>query len=235
MPTAHISLIREHSEKNRTPRTLWVTFELGRPLGAPNDPDFQRRVVEAALRLLESTDGPVLADYPEDAPRDRGAGEEPWVCPIGLATPPDAPGGEAADARLLKEIHGLAPWRDLAARKTERSTVGSSGLEMPDAAAFVLSFLSGEVPESPIDGARADRALKWACDDIRAYYYEAMLAQPGSPTSGDLDAWFFGETTAGSVFFDLQKVLLEHEDETFRLVGRQYLIPRMQQHRSPLD
>ncbi len=233
----HISLIREHSEKNRTPRTLWVTFELGRPLGVPNDPGFQRRVVEAALRLLESSDGPILADYPEDAPRgrDRSAGEEPWVCPIGLVAPSDASGDESVDARLSREISGLAPWHDLAVRKTERSTVGSSGLEMPDAAAFVLSFLSGEVPESPIDGARADRALKWACDDIRAYYYEAMLAQPGSPTSGDLDAWFFGETTAGSVFFDLQKVLLEHEDETFRLIGKVSLVPRLQQHRSPLD
>lgn len=213
-----------------------MAFELGRPLGAPNDPGFQRRVVEAALRLLESADGPILADYPEDAPRgrDRGADEEPWVCPIGLAAPSDVSGDESADARLLREISGLAPWHDLAVRKAERSTVGSSGLDMPDAAAFVLSFLSGEVPESPIDGARADRALKWACDDIRAYYYEAMLAQPGSPTSGDLDAWFFGETMAGSVFFDLQKVLLEHEDETFRLIGRQYLIPRMQQRWSPL-
>ncbi len=214
-----------------------MTFELGRPLGVPNDPDFQRRVVEAALELLESTDGPILADYPEDVPvgRDRGADEEPWVCPIGLAAPPGASDDEPVDARLSREMSELAPWYDLAVRKTERSTVGSSGLGMTDAAGFVLSFLTGEVPESPIDGARPDRALKWACDDIKAYYYEAMLAQPGSPTSGDLDAWFFGETTAGSVFFDLQKILLKHEDETLRLIGRQYLIPRLQQHWSPVD
>ena len=232
----HISLIREHSEKNRTPRTLWVTFELGRPLGVPNDADFQRRVVKAALKLLESTNGPILADYPEDAPaaRDRGDDEEPWVCPISLGPPSDTPGDESMDAKISREMARLAPWHDLAVRKMERSTVGSSGLEMPDAAAFVLSFLSGEIPESPIDGARVDRALKWACDDIKAYYYEAMLAQPGAPTSGDLDAWFFGETTAGSVFFDLQKVLLRNADETFQLIGKQYLVPRLQQHWSPL-
>src|SRR4029450_2003444 len=32
-PTAAISLVREHPEVPRPPRALWVTFELGRPLG----------------------------------------------------------------------------------------------------------------------------------------------------------------------------------------------------------
>ncbi|MBT5161958.1 MAG: hypothetical protein HOL89_19300, partial [Alphaproteobacteria bacterium] len=35
--TTIISLIRVHSEKVRPPRSLFVPFELGRPLGAPND------------------------------------------------------------------------------------------------------------------------------------------------------------------------------------------------------
>ena len=60
--------MREHTEIVRPPRALWVTFELGRPLGIPDDAPFQRRVVEAALRLLARTDGPLIADYPEHAP-----------------------------------------------------------------------------------------------------------------------------------------------------------------------
>ncbi len=35
IPTTGISLVREHTEVVRPPRALWVTFELGRPLGRP--------------------------------------------------------------------------------------------------------------------------------------------------------------------------------------------------------
>ena len=52
LATTGISLVREHTEKVRPPRALWVTFELGRPLGRPDDPPFQQRVVRAALDLL---------------------------------------------------------------------------------------------------------------------------------------------------------------------------------------
>jgi len=57
--TASISLVREHTETIRPPRALWVTFELGRPLGIPDDADFQRRVLRATAKLLERTDMPL--------------------------------------------------------------------------------------------------------------------------------------------------------------------------------
>ena len=60
--TAGISLIRLHSEKIRPPRALWVPFELGRPLGVPNDPAFQTRVLQAVLDLVRAESGPVLVD-----------------------------------------------------------------------------------------------------------------------------------------------------------------------------
>ena len=136
---------------------------------------------------------------------------------------------------LAREVGELGPWYDLAVQKTGRTTVGSSGLDMPTAAEFVITFLSGDVPESPVPGERVDRALKWACDDLKAYYYEASLAQPGSPASTDLDDWFWGGTTAGSVLLSLQKVMLASDDETFQLIGKQFLIPRSQLHRAAPD
>ena len=51
IPTVGISLVCEHTETVRPPRALWVTFELGRPFGLPDDPPFQRRVLKAALDL----------------------------------------------------------------------------------------------------------------------------------------------------------------------------------------
>src|SRR6056297_1984658 len=68
----------------RLPRFLWVPFELGRPFGAPHEPEFQRRVLHDALALLERSDGPVvLEDFPDDAPA--GADETVWACPVSFA------------------------------------------------------------------------------------------------------------------------------------------------------
>ena len=54
LSTVSISLVREHTERIVPPRALWVPFEFGRPLGVPGDADFQRRVLVAALKLLET-------------------------------------------------------------------------------------------------------------------------------------------------------------------------------------
>jgi hypothetical protein len=51
IPTVTISLIRTQTENTKPPRALWVPFELGRPLGPPSDPAFQKGVILAALRL----------------------------------------------------------------------------------------------------------------------------------------------------------------------------------------
>ena len=69
--TTQISLVREHTEALAPPRALWVPFMLGRPFGAPGNPGFQRKVLLAALGLLErhsDSGGPVLEDFQEDAP-----------------------------------------------------------------------------------------------------------------------------------------------------------------------
>lgn len=65
IPTTQISLIREHTAAMRPPRALWVPFDLGRPLGVPGDAALQRRVILAALGLLEAERGPVLRDFQE--------------------------------------------------------------------------------------------------------------------------------------------------------------------------
>jgi len=55
--TTGISLVRENAATMQPPRSLWVTFPLGRPLGAPNDAAFQHRVIAAALDLLTRVSG----------------------------------------------------------------------------------------------------------------------------------------------------------------------------------
>lgn len=63
--TVSIQLLRKVAEKVRPPRSLFVPYPHGFPLGAPNEPEIQHAVIEAALRLLEDGEvsPPVLADY----------------------------------------------------------------------------------------------------------------------------------------------------------------------------
>jgi hypothetical protein len=62
--TTSIMLLRDLAEKMRPPRALAVPFPLGFPLGAPDDPEVQRSVMLAALRLLDHHGpGPLLVDY----------------------------------------------------------------------------------------------------------------------------------------------------------------------------
>src|SRR5207245_2162206 len=65
--TTSISMVREHTEQVKPPRALFVPYPFGHPLGKPNDPELQLRVIRAALALLERPSGPVLEDFPDDA------------------------------------------------------------------------------------------------------------------------------------------------------------------------
>ncbi len=61
--TVSITLLRDVTATLRPPRALSVPFRFGYPLGAPDDADLQRRVILAALALLDRDDLPVLTDF----------------------------------------------------------------------------------------------------------------------------------------------------------------------------
>ncbi|MBM3650549.1 MAG: hypothetical protein FJX11_22465 [Alphaproteobacteria bacterium] len=213
IPTTGISLVREHTERVRPPRALWVTFELGRPMGVPDDPPFQRRVVRAALDLLARTDGPLIADYPEhvESPADFSG----WACPISLA-PADI---SSIDA----EIDRLAVWHDRAAARHGRTTVGVSGLDMAAAGRLVAQALDGALPPA--------QALKEAVDDLRAYYLEAASAfpDPGSPAARK--QWFWDETRLARALLALQPKLAASDDPQHKILANLTLIPAAERHR----
>lgn len=63
--TVAIQLLRFVAERVCPPRALCVPFRHGYPLGAPDDPDRQHAVLEAALRLFEvgARRPPLIVDY----------------------------------------------------------------------------------------------------------------------------------------------------------------------------
>lgn len=238
--TTGISLVRLHTETIRPPRAVWVPFEFGRPLGAPDDPAFQRRVLMAALALLEARSGPLLADFDEDPPAGRAqAGEgdemEGWICPISLPRPPeglDDPSG--FKAALLEEANRLLPWHDLARERRGRTTFGASGLEMAKIVEFLTAFFGETPPDSPVAGSSVGDALKLATEDLKAYYTEAATAQPGrrSATAEEVNDWLWGETVAGRMLLALKPVCLASADALVRLIAMHAMVPRAQLHRS---
>ena len=232
MPTTQISLIRPHTEIIKPPRALWVPFLLGRPLGEPNDPEFQKRVIRAALDLFERSSGPVLEDFPEDAPSHfgdaRGTGEGTWTCPVSFARE------EEADARraLALELWQLSSWYRMAWEKSRRTTVGVSGLDIPVAAGLLADAAQGLEVENPLPELSWPTVLRLAAEDVKAYYLESIAAQPGADaTAADLANWFWGQTKAGETLQALKKLALQSEDPEMQLLGSLLLVPRAQAHR----
>jgi hypothetical protein len=227
--TTGISLIREHTEAIKPPRALWVPFDLGRPFAVPHDAVFQRRVLLAVLRLLETPSGPVLVDYPEQAPHTEADETEGVACPVsfGSAAEPDDLG-----AALAREIEEIAPWYDLARQRRGRTTVGASGVSVEEAARVVGSCLNGKASEK-INGLSMGESLKLAYEDIRAYYFEAAGARPGGAQAREILRWFWFKTAAGRAFVQLQKVCLASRDESAKLFASRSLVPNVIQRELP--
>lgn len=200
---------------------------LGRPLGVPHAPEFQRRVLRALLALFERPAGPVLEDFPDDAP-EPGAGEAA-LAPAEHPARVDEHTGDPIEA-MRREIAELAPWYDLARKRRERTTVGISGLTIEQAARHATSHL-GASPEPPYaDGLSVGMALKRACDDVKAYYYEAAAARMGHLSASAIDRWFWEETAAARVFLALRQVCLASAESSLRPLGEIALVPQAVVH-----
>jgi hypothetical protein len=227
LPTTQISLIRRHTEITKPPRALWVSFELGRPLGVPNDPDFQKHVLIAALKLLEAPSGPVLQDYPVDAPDS--AGEiTTLACPVNFSqSGVNLTETEQMCAAFKREIISLRPWYDMAAAKHGHTTVGVSGVDLDSIGDFLCSFLEGNVPENPREDIALAYTLNLVTDDLKAYYFEGITAQPGQelPSGRVLSDWFWDETVAGKVLLAIKDASRESEDALLRIVSSALIIP----------
>jgi hypothetical protein len=228
IPTTQISLVREHTEVIRPPRALWVPFMLGRPLGVPGDAGFQRRVLLAALQLFEAPAGPVLREFPEEAPDSAGDEERDGeACPVNFSRPrPVGEGEHALGQALVEEIAQLQPWHDLAVRRRGGDTSGLSGLTPEKAGAFIVAFLGSRAPANYRPEQALGVSLKQACDDLRAFYEDAAGAQPGRLSAAELEHWYYFGTVAGEVLRELRRVCLNSGDKSVRVFAELTLLPR---------
>jgi len=187
LATIVLASMRPVVEKMKPPRALYCEFPLGRPLGVPNDPVFQRRVLEAAFVLLDAPSGPVLADFPDVVESD----EQPLACALPARFDPTLPA-------CVDEARGLRKAYDRAVARRGRTDLGRvlTADQVPDALAKLHRIASGEDWKAVEIPGKNTVALM---HDIRAYYEEACLelAAGLEPGGRAMEAWFFESTEAG--------------------------------------
>jgi hypothetical protein len=181
--------------------------------------------------------GPVLVDCPEEAPEGAAVLDEGavtgMVCPINLPKTPDANSSMSDLGKsLMQEIDSLAPWCDLAVRTRGRTTVGPSGLDIEDAATFFADFLEDQNVAARRDDMAKGRVLKLAYEDLKVYYTEEITAQPGYSASLKVENWLFNETVFGSALWTLRVICRGSDDEYYRYLGGNSIVPDRQVHGS---
>jgi hypothetical protein len=221
--TVAISMIRPQTENTKPPRALWVPFELGRPFGPPSDPALQKSVLRAALRMLEEAGGPVrIEDFPHDDPREQP--DPGWSPPFAGTAISDVAGPAIADM-LETEIARLGEAYDRSVKARGRTTVGLLGLPIAETGGYVASWLRGETPQSPVGDMSPPLALRFAIDDVKAYFLEAALTSGSKPSSRQLGDWLWNETAAGKAIFALRRANLDATDERLKLIASNFMVP----------
>jgi len=200
---------------------------LGRPLGAPDDALFQRRVVLAALELLERDRGPVLEDFPEDAPATRTNDDpEGAACSVSFAS--TAVHASLGD-KVAAEIAELAMWHTLHERRHGRSATGLTQSSPSELAAFLASRADGKAATLDSSHTPAE-TLRLACEELKTYYFESRMAQPGTHTPEALREWFWKETAGGKLLLALNAATENDPDPAVRAFSRNFLVPRAVRH-----
>jgi AraC-like DNA-binding protein len=181
LTTLTIAMVREHAEKVKAPRVLFVPFPFGYALGKPNDPQLQHRVIGAAIDLLE--------DFPEEeAPEAlvQASGVQQMAAEAQRDPADEVTTLRAFYERWLEDHGG-------------RTTVGLCGIPQRrwrGVVRFLESYSRGEdadMRERPAH-VPVPQFIRYCVDDLKAFYYEARMSQRANVSESELHRWFWGET-----------------------------------------
>jgi hypothetical protein len=95
---------------------------------------------------------------------------------------------------------------------------------MAEIARYVGAWLTGPPPASPRDSYSAILALRFAVDDLKAYYLEAAAAE-GTPSSRQLGDWLWNDTSAGAEIIALRGLGLAGGEERLKAVLGNFMVP----------
>jgi hypothetical protein len=212
--TTSISMVREHTEKVKPPRALFVPFPFGHALGRPNDPDLQHRVLRAVLELLRAPGGPVLGDFPDDAE----PGDEPAApAQASTITPaPQVPDDPALEVAQMRRCHGL--WLEGSGGRTALGLTGIPTARFEAIVRFLQAFASGEDVDMPERGADVTPPgfVRWCADDLKTLFFEAHLAMKPAASGDEIARWFWGQTATAQLLRRVGQRLADSDDPLWK-------------------
>lgn len=195
LATTSISLVREHTEKVKPPRALFVPFPFGHPLGEANEAELQTRVMRAAFELLDRETGPVLEDYPEDI----YSGQDINLAQAGSVSQPKVSDDVAFEVTSLRPYY--EQWVSAHAGRT------NVGVTRVDQRRFrgLVRLLEGYAGGREVDVPEWNREVqlpqfvRWSADDLKAFYLEARMQQKPDASFQELNEWLWGETALSNL------------------------------------
>jgi len=189
-------------------------------------------VLKHALALLNEPDGPVLRDFPRDAPDESATPSVP-ACPVDFGRrATELSETEKLFAALRLEFNSIHTWYTIAIEKNGRTAVGLSNLDFDEILHLYENFIAGnDMEDLPPEPDLAD-LLRLAAEDLKSCYFEAISSQPDQPVDVfSLSNWFWGDTHAASAINEVRKKCLTHESKPMKLTGKLLLVPRNQMFR----
>jgi hypothetical protein len=193
--TTSISLVREHTEKVKPPRALFVPFPFGHPLGEANDPELQTRVMRAALALLDEPAGPVLVDYLEDIYADQDIN----LAQAGSLSHAEVPVDVAFEVTTLRPYY--EQWVSLHAGRTAVGITRVDQRRFRGLIRVLEAYVAGgevDIPEWNRD-VPLPQFVRWAADDLKAFYLEARMQQKPGASFQELNGWLWTETALSNL------------------------------------
>lgn len=187
---------RKQIEGTAPPRGLWCDFPLGRPLGRPDDAEFQHRVLAHAFSLLDAT-APTVEVFAESIDDD---GTEMLACPLPPRHDPNA-------HPAVDEARGLRPAYD---RAVERygNRIGTGRVVDADQITEVITALSRIAEGTPWKEAGLTGIPARVAQDLRGYYEMAALGlSDHAPPAWAGTRWFLDRTEAGAVLLAAREAM----------------------------
>jgi hypothetical protein len=211
--TAAIALLAPPVLHVKPPRALIVPFPYGYALGNPNDSTFQHRVLGAALELLAHDETPVVGEFMETLERPVRILQESGVDTADRPSP-----GAAAN-----EVTALREWYERWVEDHDgRTAVGLSGVSQRrfrPVIRFLEAYAAGEetdCSERP-DNISESLFIRHAVDDLKAFAYEARMAQCPRENEDALHRWFWGTTGIGALIHAVAAQMAESDDKDIRI------------------
>ena len=213
--TVTIAMVREHAEKVKPPRALFVPFFFGFALGRPNDAACQHQVLSTAFDMLKAPEGPVLVDLPDDSP--------PTAMPQASQVVSDnAPSARSAADEITAMRAFYERWVENNGGRTAVGLCGVPQRRFRGVVRFLELCAAGEdqadMSERPASISR-HQFIRYCADDLKAFFYEARMEQNKEADEEDLHQWFWGNTACGKLIADVAARLNDSDDASLKAIA----------------